>query len=223
MQRGASYTSAASRRTWCVAALARCWRQVAEADCRPPPPLLQKPQKLRHMLEQYGELGRLYLAPEGGWVALGALHACQARPTGRLALGRAHRGAGSARSQASREAPAPPPAHPLGATAPTPVQTPCCGASASSRAATRARTSQRAGWSLRVRLRSGALAALEYCAAVARSRAALPRHPCRQAQGQGGGGPAEWAAHGGPPPQRLLLRPLVHEVPAGVQVGPPDR
>lgn len=25
---------------------------------------LQKPQKLRHMLEQHGEIGRLYLAPE---------------------------------------------------------------------------------------------------------------------------------------------------------------
>jgi hypothetical protein len=28
-------------------------------------PLLQKPQKLRHMLEQQAPLGRLYLAPEG--------------------------------------------------------------------------------------------------------------------------------------------------------------
>ena len=27
--------------------------------------LLQKPLKLRHMLSKYGELGRLYLAPEG--------------------------------------------------------------------------------------------------------------------------------------------------------------
>ena len=26
--------------------------------------LMQKPQKLRHLLEQHGELGRLYLAPE---------------------------------------------------------------------------------------------------------------------------------------------------------------
>lgn len=25
----------------------------------------QKPQKLRHMLSQYGEVGRVYLAPEG--------------------------------------------------------------------------------------------------------------------------------------------------------------
>jgi hypothetical protein len=29
--------------------------------CSAPP---QKPQKLRHLLEQHGELGRLYLAPE---------------------------------------------------------------------------------------------------------------------------------------------------------------
>lgn len=28
------------------------------------PHLTQKPQKLRHLLEQHGELGRLYLAPE---------------------------------------------------------------------------------------------------------------------------------------------------------------
>jgi hypothetical protein len=28
-------------------------------------PRLQKPQKLRHMLEQHAPLGRLYLAPEG--------------------------------------------------------------------------------------------------------------------------------------------------------------
>lgn len=27
--------------------------------------LVQKPLKLRHMLGQYGELGRVYLAPEG--------------------------------------------------------------------------------------------------------------------------------------------------------------
>lgn len=27
--------------------------------------LLQKPQKLRHMLEQHAEIGRVYLAPEG--------------------------------------------------------------------------------------------------------------------------------------------------------------
>ena len=27
--------------------------------------LPQKPQKLRHMLSQYGEIGRVYLAPEG--------------------------------------------------------------------------------------------------------------------------------------------------------------
>lgn len=27
--------------------------------------ILQKPLKLRHMLSQYGEVGRLYLAPEG--------------------------------------------------------------------------------------------------------------------------------------------------------------
>ena len=29
-------------------------------------PLIQKPQKLRQLLEQYGSIGRLYCAPEGG-------------------------------------------------------------------------------------------------------------------------------------------------------------
>lgn len=31
---------------------------------------LQKPQKLRHMLSQYGEMGRIYLAPEGDTAVL---------------------------------------------------------------------------------------------------------------------------------------------------------
>ena len=32
---------------------------------KPPFGNMQKPQKLRHMLEQHGSLGRIYLAPEG--------------------------------------------------------------------------------------------------------------------------------------------------------------
>ena len=42
--------------TWCLVLLSLNLRK------RPPS---QKPQKLRHMLSQYGEVSRLYLAPEG--------------------------------------------------------------------------------------------------------------------------------------------------------------
>ena len=42
--------------TWCLVLLSLNLRKW---------PPSQKPQKLRHMLSQYGEVGRLYLAPEG--------------------------------------------------------------------------------------------------------------------------------------------------------------
>ena len=38
---------------------------------------LQKPQKLRHILSQYGDIGRLYLAPEG-WVPCFSCHSAAA-------------------------------------------------------------------------------------------------------------------------------------------------
>ena len=45
--------------------------------CTPAPS--QKPLKLRQMLEQYAEIGRLYLAPEGE-AGAGRLHASAAGP-----------------------------------------------------------------------------------------------------------------------------------------------
>ena len=162
---------------WCM----QVWRRLAAscAQLLPPAFLPQKPQKLRQLLQQYAEIGRVYLAPEGAPPAAAATPCTPAvARTGELQgwfsfwNSRHHTDVlvvlegcslavilAALRRQRSLlpppQPPPPPPTHlchccPPAARLP---QTPRCARSANRRAATAGRTSRRGGWSLRTRQR----------------------------------------------------------------------